>query len=43
MRHYEAAFKAANGEDLPSWVPSQEGVFYADDPNLHEIIAGRTY
>jgi galactofuranose transport system substrate-binding protein len=40
---YEAALKAANGEDLPSWVPSDEGVFYADDPNLQEIINGRTY
>ena len=40
---YEAALKAANNEDLPSWVPSEEGVFYADDPNLLEIINGRTY
>lgn len=40
---YEAALKAANGEILPKWVPSQEGVFYADDPNLQQIIAGRTY
>ena len=40
---YEAALKAANGEDLPAWVPSQEGVFYADDPNLQEITDGRTY
>ena len=40
---YEAALKAANGETLPKWVPSQEGVFYADDPNLQDIIAGRTY
>jgi ABC-type sugar transport system substrate-binding protein len=28
---YEAALKALNGEDLPKWVPSQEGVFYAED------------
>jgi galactofuranose transport system substrate-binding protein len=40
---YEAALKAANGETLPKWVPSQESVFYADDPNLQDIIAGRTY
>jgi simple sugar transport system substrate-binding protein len=40
---YEAALKAANGEILPKWVPSQESVFYADDPNLQEIINGRTY
>lgn len=40
---YEAALKAANGEELPKWVPSQEGVFRSDDPNLEEITAGRTY
>jgi ABC-type sugar transport system substrate-binding protein len=40
---YEAALKAANGEDLPSWVPSEEGVFHADDPNLQKIFNGRTY
>lgn len=28
---YEAALKALNGEPLPKWVPSQEGVFYAKD------------
>ncbi len=28
---YEAALKALNGEKLPKWVPSQEGVFYAQD------------
>jgi simple sugar transport system substrate-binding protein len=28
---YEAALKALNGETLPKWVPSQEGVFYAAD------------
>jgi simple sugar transport system substrate-binding protein len=40
---YEAALKAANGETLPKWVPSLESVFFADDPNLQQIIAGRTY
>ena len=40
---YEAALKAANGQAQPKWVPSQEGVFFADDPNLETIIAGRTY
>ena len=40
---YEAALKAANGESLPKWVPSQEGVFYADDPNLQTIADGRKY
>ncbi len=40
---YEAALKAANGEKLPKWVPSQEGVFEAVDPNLQEIADGRKY
>ncbi len=40
---YEAALKAANGEELPKWVPSQEGVFRASDPNLQEIADGRAY
>jgi simple sugar transport system substrate-binding protein len=40
---YEAALKAANGVELPKWVPSQEGVFRSTDPNLEEIAAGRTY
>ena len=40
---YEAALKAVNGESLPKWVPSQEGVFRATDPNLQEIADGRKY
>lgn len=40
---YEAALKALNGETLPKWVPSQEGVFRADMPNLQEIADGRKY
>ena len=40
---YEAALKAANGGILPKWVPSQESVFDAQDPDLQTIIAGRTY
>jgi simple sugar transport system substrate-binding protein len=40
---YEAALKAANGEELPKWVPSQEGVFRASDPNLQSIADGRKY
>jgi len=31
------------GASLPKWIPSIEGVFYADDPNLKEIAAGRKY
>ena len=40
---YDAVLKSANGEELPKWVPSQEGVFRMTDPNLEEIAAGRTY
>lgn len=40
---YEAALKAANGEELPSWVPSIEDVFRATDPNLQQVAAGRAY
>jgi simple sugar transport system substrate-binding protein len=40
---YEAALKAVNGEELPKWVPSQEGVFRASDSNLQEIADGRKY
>ncbi|HPH94768.1 MAG TPA: ABC transporter substrate-binding protein [Anaerolineaceae bacterium] len=40
---YEAALKAANGETLPKWVASQEGVFRATDPNLKQIADGRKY
>ena len=40
---YEAALKAANGETLPKWIPSQEGVFRATDPNLQAIADGRKY
>lgn len=40
---YEAALKAANGETLPKWVKSQEGVFRMTDPNLQEIFEGRKY
>jgi simple sugar transport system substrate-binding protein len=40
---YEAALKAANGETLPKWVPSQEDVFRADNPNLQTIADDRKY
>jgi ABC-type sugar transport system substrate-binding protein len=40
---YEAALAALNGETLPKWIPSQEGIFRMDDPNLKEIAAGRKY
>jgi ABC-type sugar transport system substrate-binding protein len=38
---YEAALAALNGESLPKWVPSQEGVFYAAD--AEEILPTRKY
>ena len=38
---YEAALKALNGEKLPKWVPSQEGVFYAKDAET--ILPTRKY
>ena len=40
---YEAALKALNGESLPKWVPSQEGVFRSTDPNLQDIANSRKY
>ena len=40
---YEAALKALNGESLPKWVPSQEGVFRSTDPNLQATTDGRKY
>ncbi len=40
---YEAALKALNGESLPKWVPSQEGVFRASDPNLQKVFKTRKY
>jgi len=38
---YEAALKALNGEPLPKWIPSQEGVFYAADAET--ILPTRKY
>jgi simple sugar transport system substrate-binding protein len=38
---YEAALKAANGETLPKWVPSIEGVFYAAD--AEKLLPERQY
>ena len=38
---YEAALKAANGETLPKWVPSNESVFYQADAAT--ILPTRTY
>jgi simple sugar transport system substrate-binding protein len=38
---FEAALKALNGETLPKWIPSQEGVFYAEDAET--ILPTRKY
>jgi simple sugar transport system substrate-binding protein len=38
---YEAALKAVNGQTLPKWVPSQEGVFYQAD--AASILPTRKY
>jgi simple sugar transport system substrate-binding protein len=38
---YEAALKALNNESLPKWIPSQEGVFYAEDAET--ILPTRKY
>jgi galactofuranose transport system substrate-binding protein len=38
---YEAALAALNGESLPKWIPSQEGVFYAAD--AEEVLPTRKY
>jgi len=38
---FEAALKALNGETLPKWIPSQEGVFYAKDAET--ILPTRKY
>jgi ABC-type sugar transport system substrate-binding protein len=38
---FEAALKALNGEKLPEWIPSQEGIFYQKDAAT--IFPTRTY
>jgi simple sugar transport system substrate-binding protein len=38
---FEAALKAINGEKLPGWIPSQEGIFYQKDAAT--IFPSRTY
>jgi simple sugar transport system substrate-binding protein len=38
---YEAALKALNGETLPKWIPSVEGVFYQADAK--KILPTRKY
>jgi simple sugar transport system substrate-binding protein len=38
---FDLALKVVNGEPVPKWVPSKEGIFYPD--NAEEILATRTY
>jgi simple sugar transport system substrate-binding protein len=38
---FEMALKVANGEEVPKWVPSQEGIFYPDD--AAEVLPTRQY
>jgi ABC-type sugar transport system substrate-binding protein len=38
---FELALKVVNGEPVPKWIPSQEGVFYPD--NAAEILPTRKY
>jgi ABC-type sugar transport system substrate-binding protein len=42
---YEASLAAMNGEELPKWVPSQEGEFFASqgEEELTAILATRKY
>jgi ABC-type sugar transport system substrate-binding protein len=40
---YEASLAAVNGETLPKWIPSEESIFFMDDPNLQAIADGRKY
>lgn len=37
----ETALKVANGETVPKWLPSEEGIFFPDD--AAEILPTRTY
>ena len=38
---FELALKVVNGEPVPKWVPSKEGIFFPD--NALEILPGRKY
>ena len=40
-RFLELALKVANGETVPKWVPSEEGVFFPE--NAKEILPTRKY
>ncbi len=38
---YDLALRAVNGEELPEWVPSEEGVYYPD--NAADLLPERKY
>ncbi len=38
---FDLALKVVNGESVPKWVPSKEGIFYPD--NAQEILPSRKY
>jgi simple sugar transport system substrate-binding protein len=38
---FDLALKVVNGEEVPKWVPSEEGVFYPD--NAAELLPERKY
>jgi galactofuranose transport system substrate-binding protein len=38
---YELALKVVNGEEVPKWVPSEEGIFFPDD--AAEVLPTRQY
>lgn len=40
-KFFELALKVVNGEEVPKWVPSEEGIFFPD--NAAEILPTRKY
>jgi len=40
-KFFELALKVANGEAVPKWIPSEEGVFFPDD--AREVLPTRRY
>jgi simple sugar transport system substrate-binding protein len=40
-KFFELALKVVNGEQVPKWIPSEEGVFFPE--NAAQIISTRKY
>ena len=40
-KFFEIALKVVNGEKVPKWIPSEEGIFYPD--NAEELLPLRRY